>query len=49
MCDVHVLVCSDVYSKFTLGEMWKRIKYTGWSHSACSDGSDPYVCDIFQD
>jgi len=43
MCDVHVLVCSDFYSKSALGEMWARcIKCTGWSHSACSDGSDQY-------
>jgi len=47
MSDVHVLVCSDFYSKSSLGEMWvKCIKRTGCSHSACSDGSDLYVCDI---
>jgi len=44
MFDVHVLVCSDIYSKSGLGEKWvKCIKCTGWSHSTCSDGSDLYV------
>jgi len=50
MSDVQVLVCSDFYSKSALGEMWvKCIKSTGWSHKACSDGSDLYVYDICQD
>ena len=41
MSDLYVLVCSDFYSKSTLGEMGiNNIKCTGWSHSACSDGSD---------
>ena len=44
---MHVLVCSDFYSKSALGEMWvKCIKCTGWSHS---DGSSLYVYDICQD
>jgi len=50
MCDVHVLVCSDYYSKSALSEIWvKCIKCTGWSQLACSDGSDLHVCDIYQD
>jgi len=49
MSDVHVLVCSDVFSKSALGEMWvKCIKCTCWLHSACSDGSGINVYDILR-
>ena len=45
--DCRCLVCGDFYHNSASGEEWVQcVRCKQWAHFACTDGSQPYLCDF---